>query len=184
MGHAVGLLRDQMDDAYAIFLRCVAGVTDHEYRWEPTTECWRVFLDEHGRWTADYAEPDPEPPPFTTIGWRMAHVATCKVMYHEWAFGPRRLTWDVIESPHDVAGALAMLEEGQAALLEDLASLRDEDLDLPRLTNWGEEWPAWQIFWTMIHHDLQHGGEIGALHDLYRVTGGAPASPGRSTTPG
>ena len=33
-------------------------------------------------------------------------------------------------------------------------------------------WPAWRIFWTMIHHDLQHGGEVGALRDLLRTTGG------------
>jgi len=36
------------------------------------------------------------------------------------------------------------------------------------LTNWGEKWPAWRIFWAMIEHDLHHGGEIGALRDLYR----------------
>jgi hypothetical protein len=38
------------------------------------------------------------------------------------------------------------------------------------MTNWGEEWPAWRIFWTMIHHDAHHGGEIGALRDLYRTS--------------
>ena len=36
------------------------------------------------------------------------------------------------------------------------------------MTNWGEEWPTWQVLWTMIHHDLHHGGEIGSLRDLYR----------------
>ena len=45
------------------------------------------------------------------------------------------------------------------------------------MTNWGEEWPAWRIFWTMIHHDAHHGGEIGALRDLYRVTRSAGGHP-------
>jgi hypothetical protein len=31
--------------------------------------------------------PDPDPAPFTTIGWRLVHLADCKVMYHEWGFG-------------------------------------------------------------------------------------------------
>lgn len=170
MGRAIELLADQLREAYAIFRRCVDGVTDDEFMWEPAPGSWRVYRDESGRWDHDYVEPDPVPSPFTTIGWRMAHVATCKVMYHEWVFGPRELTWDTIETPHDVAGALAMTERGQRLLIDDLAALRDDELDAARLTNWGEEWPAWMIFWTMAHHDLQHGGEIGALRDLYRVT--------------
>ena len=111
--------------------------------------------------------------PFTTIGWRVAHVATCKVMYHEWAFGPRELTWLTIETPHDVEGGLEMLREGHEALREDLAALDDAGLETEVLTNWGEPWPAWKIFWTMIHHDLQHGGEVGALRDYLRTAGGA-----------
>ena len=41
-------------------------------------------------------------------------------------------------------------------------------LDELRLTNWGERWPTWRIFWVMAAHDLHHGGEIGCLRDLYR----------------
>jgi uncharacterized damage-inducible protein DinB len=53
-------------------------------------------------------------------------------------------------------------------LVRDLAGLDDADLERPVLTNWGEKWPARNIFWTMVDHDLHHGGEIGALRDLYR----------------
>ena len=66
-----------------------------------------------------------------------------------------------------------MLDAGHALLTEDLAEMDDADLERPVPTNWGEEWPAWRIFWTMIHHDAHHGGEIGALRDLYRATRGA-----------
>ena len=107
--------------------------------------------------------------PLTTIGWRLVHVAECKSMYHEYAFGPARLTWPDLDSPHTARDAIAALERGQALLVGDLAGLRDSDLERPRLTNWGEEWPTWRVFWTMIHHDLHHGGEIGALRDLYRI---------------
>jgi hypothetical protein len=63
-----------------------------------------------------------------------------------------------------------MLDHGHASLTEDLAGLDDADLERLVMTNWGEEWPAWRIFWTMIHHDAHHGGEIGALRDLYRTS--------------
>jgi hypothetical protein len=70
-----------------------------------------------------------------------------------------------------VADAVARLEEGQALLRADLAGLADADLDAQVPTNWGEQWPAWRIFWTMIHHDAHHGAEIGCLRDLYRARG-------------
>jgi hypothetical protein len=62
-----------------------------------------------------------------------------------------------------------MLERGHDLLIRDLKGLRsDDELDELRLTNWGEKWATWKIFWTMIRHDAHHGGEIGALRDLYR----------------
>ena len=96
----------------------------------------------------------------------------CKVIYSEWAFGPRRLTFPDLAAPATAADALARLEEGQRRLRADLAGLGDDQLDGPRWTNWGERWPAWRVLWTMIDHDAHHGGEIGCLRDLYRVTAG------------
>ena len=103
------------------------------------------------------------------------HVAQCKVMYHEYAFGPGRLRFDTVETPHTVERTLAMLHEGQALLLADLDALGDDDLEAPVMKNWGEPWPAWRIFWTMIHHDLHHGAEVGVLRDLYRAGATRPA---------
>ncbi len=171
MGAAVDLLSRQMSESFRTMRARLDGLTDEEYFWEPVPGCWRVYRRHDGRWDHDYEEPDPVPPPFTTIGWRLAHIATCKVMYHEHAFGPRALTWLTIETPGSVDDAIDMLDAGHALLTEDLAGLGDPDLERLAPTNWGEEWPTWQIFWTMIHHDAHHGAEIGALRDLYRVTG-------------
>jgi hypothetical protein len=71
------------------------------------------------------------------------HIATCKVMYHEYAFGPG---WDTLETPHDAASGVRMLEDGHRLLSDDLASLGDAGLDGARATNWREPWPAWRIF--------------------------------------
>jgi DinB superfamily len=167
----IDLLAFQMEEAYSVMRQRLDGLTDDEFMWAPVSDPWTVFRDEDAGWTYHYEEPDPEPAPFTTIGWRLVHVALCKVIYHEWAYGPRLLNFINVDNPHDVESSITMLERGQDLLVEDLSSLSDDDLDTEVLTNWGEAWPAWRIFWTMIDHDSHHGGEIGALRDLYRIGG-------------
>jgi hypothetical protein len=83
----VDLLLDQLDEVYDRLRRRVADLTEVEYFWEPVPECWTVRRDGSGMWVNDYEEPDPDPPPFTTIAWRLAHIADCNVMYQEYAFG-------------------------------------------------------------------------------------------------
>jgi hypothetical protein len=68
------------------------------------------------------------------------YIALCKVMYHEYAFGAQQITWKTIETPPTPADALEVLEHGQRLLVQDLSTLsKDEELNIPRLTNWGEE---------------------------------------------
>lgn len=171
------LLTRQMDEAWRRVHDRLGGLTDEEFFWEPVEHAWTLRKDEHGSWFADYARDgkdwpdytDPTPPPFTTIAWRLNHLASCKVMYHEYAFGAAALSWaDPALYPATVAGNIAMAVEGQTRLRAALDALRNADLDEERLTNWGEKWPTWRIFWTMIHHDEQHGSEIGVIRDLYR----------------
>jgi hypothetical protein len=166
---AVEIIRERLQEAYESIRERVDGLTDAEFFWEPVARCWTVRRRDDGRWAVDYPEPPhPDPAPFTTIGWRLVHVAECKVMYHEYAFGAARLTFPEIDSAHTAAAAIAQLKDGHAMLVRDLAGLDDASLDREVLTNWGERWPARKIFWTMVDHDLHHGGEIGALRDLYR----------------
>jgi uncharacterized damage-inducible protein DinB len=173
----VDLLAVQMDEVYARLRGRLEGLSEEEYFWEPVSGCWTVHRDESGAWVADYADPDPDPAPFTTIGWRLVHIADCKVMYHEWAFGERRLTFPDLAAPATVAGAVGRLEQGQQLLRAALGRLTDGALEEPRLTNWGERWPAWRIFWAMIDHDAHHGAEIGCLRDLYRAAEGQAQGP-------
>src|SRR5439155_433480 len=90
--------------------------------------------------------PHPDPPPFTTIAWRLVHVSECKLMYHEYAFGRAKLTFPDINSAHTTKDAIAQLEQGHALLQHDLLDIDDARLDREVLTNWGEKWPAWRTF--------------------------------------
>jgi hypothetical protein len=168
---AVELLAAQMREAFAMLRARLDGLTGEEFAWEPAPGAWTVHPDGQGVWIADYEELDPAPAPITTIGWRVVHVADCKLMYHEYALGPGRLQWPNLEAPHTAADAVRALDERQEVLLGDVDGLPDDAaLEVERVTNWGEPWPTWQVVWTMVHHDLWHGGEIGAMRDLYRVT--------------
>ena len=170
MNHqTINLLAYQMDDAWKSLANLLEGLTDDEFFWEPVPDCWTVHLGKNGRWVEDYASPDPKPPPFTTIGWRLVHIASCKWMYHEFAFGAGKMTWDELDLPHTAANAINWLRDGHAQLCTALDGLNDAKLNEMRATNWGDSWPTWRIFWTMISHDLHHGAEIGCLRDLYRM---------------
>jgi hypothetical protein len=166
---AVKLLTAQMDEVWDRFRNRLEGLSDDEFLWEPVADCWTIHQADDGGWWIDYEDRAPEPPSFTTIAWRLVHVAACKVMYHEYAFGEGKLTWDDLVIPHTATGAIAWLEDGHARLRAALDTLTDADLDVLRATNWGDRWPTWRILWTMIDHDAHHGAEIGTLRDLYRA---------------
>jgi hypothetical protein len=161
------LLAAAMNETYDRLQGRIKGLTDEEFFWEPAAGCWNIYEDRPGHWTYHYAIPDPNPAPVTSIGWQIVHLATCKIMYREWAFGPARLTFPEILIPHTSSSAIEQLEHGQRQLLDDLAHLTDAQLDDLRPTNWGELWPAWRVLWTMADHDSFHGGVIGYMRDLY-----------------
>jgi hypothetical protein len=165
------LLTFTMHETWTYLQRQLVGLTDDEFFWEPAPGCWRIRQAEGGAWTYDYAIPDPQPPPLTTIGWRLVHIAACKIMYYEYAFGPGKLTFPELTIPHTAAGAVAWLEHGHTQLASALAQCTGSALRQPARTNWDEMLPTWRIFWILISHDLQHGAEIGCLRDLYRVQG-------------
>lgn len=60
------------------------GLTDEEYLWEPVHDCWSirqlgeaVSADPRGAgdYLIDWEYPEPDPPPVTTIAWRIGHIA-------------------------------------------------------------------------------------------------------------
>jgi DinB family protein len=164
----LALLGTSTEESYARLRKRLDGLTDDEYFWEPVSGCWNIYQDAAGRWTYHYAIPDPDPAPVTSIGWQVVHLATSKVMYREWAYGPARLTFPDIVIPDTAGAAISMLDQAHLRLRGELAGLSEPQLDDLVKTNWGELWPAWRIFSTMADHDALHGGAIGSLRDLYR----------------
>ena len=98
--------------------------------------------------------------------------------------GPKRVAPPPRPTPPTLIALLPDPDSGITGRARVSNEFGSADLDAPRLTNWGEEWPTWRVLWTMIDHDLHHGGEIGVLRDLYRernmTATHAPASRARA----
>lgn len=170
------ILRRQFDDSSAKLATILDGLSDEEFFWEPVEGCWTVHrrsdtrdvdADGSGEWVIDYVVPEPEVAPFTTLAWRVVHIAIVNYLYWDYAFGPATLSFD-LDNPGTAGEAVQWLARSQEALSRELARLPEADLDRPRLTNWGERWPTYRIFTTLITEQVHHGAEISLLKDLYR----------------
>jgi hypothetical protein len=125
--------------------------------------------DDAGRWTADWAEPDPAP--FTTIAWRVWHLASdCLADYLDRSPGGRPLPTTGRQwhgSPEPAVRNLRTAAEAFRAAMTDLG----EDGIWVRL---GPAWgPYAQASWAdlLVHATdelAHHGAEIALLRDLYR----------------
>jgi uncharacterized damage-inducible protein DinB len=108
----------------------------------------------------------------------LEHVAWCKWMYEDYAFGSAALRGD--QPPLvPAAGAqtrprdelLAWLAEGHGRWIAAVRALPDDaELDRDRLTNWGERLPTRVIIRMMIAHDFYHAGEINHIRALLHGT--------------
>jgi uncharacterized damage-inducible protein DinB len=108
-----------------------------------------------------------------SIGSIALHVASCKVMYVDYAFGPGTLQWGtpaVEPWPDDAVPReelMPWLEAAHARLVEAVTALADDaELERKRMTNWGDEEPTRWIVAAMITHDAYHAGEINHVRSL------------------
>jgi len=100
------------------------------------------------------------------------HVGACKVMYDDYALGGGTLRFDTREvepwrdGESEMGEVIPWIESVHLRLVDHVAVLSDDDLDVPRLMNWGELRPTRWIVATMITHDAYHAGEINHLRSL------------------
>lgn len=172
----IELLARQMDDAWRGFGDALEGLTEEEYHWRPSSDTLtlaHLLPPDSEDWRTYYAKM-PSPPPLSTVEYKVAHVATCEIMYSEYAFrgGMLRWRWADLNVPTTLSTMRPYLEDAHTTLRSYLDELTDSDLPLSRKTNWGEFWPTERILWEMIVHDVYHGAQIRTMRTLYRVAGG------------
>jgi hypothetical protein len=113
----------------------------------------------------------PDPPPFTTIAWRLLHISDGNSIYWEQAFGPGVRTFADLVPHGDAAGAVDYLLESQRPVTTTLATLHDDQLTEVRPTPAGDRRTVAQILATLVDEQVHHGAEVGVLRDLYRERG-------------
>jgi hypothetical protein len=175
------LLVAQLEFYWDVHLRPrLTGLTDEEYLWEPAEGCWTVRRGPDGRWALDGQQPEPTPPPVTTIAWRLIHVATGMATRTSTFFGdgtvpddatmfdPRHLPADL---PGTAAAGIAFVENSYRAWHGHIAALDAEGLSRP-LGPKGAYFADEPMAALIVHVNrevIHHGAEICLLRDLYRA---------------
>ncbi len=174
-------LVEQLDLHWRTQLRPrLKGLTDEEYRWEPVRGAWNVrprgtgsapIQAGRGEFTIDFALPEPDPAPVTTIAWRIGHLVVgvlgARAAGH---FGAPPVDYHSHEYPGDAATALAQLDATHAAWTAGVRGLDEAGLRRPCGPTEGP-WADSPMATLVLHVNrevLHHGAEIALLRDLYR----------------
>jgi hypothetical protein len=176
-------LVDQLDWHWTTFVRPrLEGLDDERYLWEPVAGCWSIrraadatgpFVRGSGDTVVDDENEPSEPPPVTTIAWRMAHIAVGvfgqRAVNHFGADGLTALRWDEIDLPITAAGGLALLDHWYDAWTAGVRALGDEGLARPCGPAEGPyaDEPLATLVLHINREALHHSAEILLLLDLY-----------------
>lgn len=158
------------------------GLTDEEYRWEPVAGTWNVrpahessphtasMRAGQGEWVIDFAFPEPQPAPVTSIAWRLAHVVVgvfgARTHAH---FGGPPADYGTWPYAGTAAEALAQLDAAYQGWIMGVKGLDAEALAAPV----GEAEGPWaeRSMLTLVLHihreAIHHLAEVALLRDLY-----------------
>jgi hypothetical protein len=161
------------------------GLSDAEYLWEPVPGCWSIRPRDQattpmaaggGDLVADFAYPEPDPAPVTTIAWRLGHVLVGVLGARNAAhFGGPPVDYATYHWSATAARALDQLDEAYRRWITGVAGLGADDLERPI----GEAEGPWarhsyaELVLHIHREVLHHGAEILLLRDLYRHRAGS-----------
>jgi hypothetical protein len=155
------------------------GLTDDEYFWEPVEGCWSIrprarartsMAAGHGDLVADFEWPEPVPPPFTTIAWRLGHVLVGVFgMRNAAHFGAPPVDYQTAAWPPDAATAL---DAAYATWVKGVAGLDEAALGRPVGPAEGPfaEAPYAALVLHINREVIHHLAEVLLIRNLYRAT--------------
>ncbi|WP_020494939.1 DinB family protein [Sciscionella marina] len=157
------------------------GLTDAEYLWEPVPGSWNIRPRaevEHpngsGEFSVDFTFPQPEPPPVTTIAWRLAHLIVgvfgMRVADH---FGGPPMDYASHAYPGTAAGALDQVDATYARWIAGVRGLDEAALWQPCGEEGHADFPMIALVLHIHREVIHHGAEVSLLRDLYRARSGA-----------
>lgn len=155
------------------------GLTDDEYFWQPTPDCWTLSRRGEsrapislgaGEFTMDYARPPYDREPVTTIAWRLAHLID--VFGHPATphFDTRPVDRPAVSYSGTAQAALRQLDAGHNGWISDVRGLGAAGLVRPQGALSPPEYAEAPIAKLILYTNLEvihHGAEICLLRDLY-----------------
>ena len=125
-----------------------------------------------GDLVADFEFPEPTPPPFTTIAWRLGHVLVGVFgMRNAAHFGGPAVDYQSALWPPDARSALADLDAAYTVWVKGVASLDEAALGRPVGPAEGPfaEAPYAALVLHIHREVIHHLAEVLVLRDLYRA---------------
>lgn len=155
------------------------GLTDDEYFWEPVPGCWSVrprgqgnapILGGSGDFIVEFAYPEPDSAPVTTIAWRLAHVIVGVFgMRNAGHFGGPAMDYMSFDYAGTAAGALEQLDSVYAGWVAGVRGLDEKELTEPAGPAEGP-WQDHAMAELVLHINreaIHHLAEVALLRDLY-----------------
>jgi hypothetical protein len=153
------------------------GLGDDEYLWEPVRGCWNLrpkgtaatpMAAGAGALEMDYAFPEPDPAPVTTIAWRIAHLLIGVFgQRNARYFGAPAVDFQTYDYPATAQEALRRLDIEYGRWVAGITALANADLTA-NCREPGFETDSMAAFILHIHREvIHHGAEISLLRDLY-----------------
>ena len=172
------LLLDQLTFHWLVQVRPgMASLADDEYWWEPVPGCWSLRPRDgatDGDLGIDGATPAPDPPPVTTIAWRLGHlIVEVLGKRNELHFGGPPADVDTWPYAPNAAAALLQLDDAYDRWVEGVTSLDEPALLQPigdREQGW-EPFPYAALVLHITRELINHGAEVLLLRDLHQRQG-------------
>jgi hypothetical protein len=172
---AAKTLVDQTGIAWRLARTRLAGLTDDEFFWEPVAGCWSLRRRSEmaavpgdaapGEWWIDGGDPAPDPPPFTTVAWLVAHMTLGTWNWNDIILG--RPVAPEPSLPGHADGAVALWTDVVGRFERMVAGFSDDDL-AGEVDAWGGRVARAFLVSHVVAEVLHHSAEVGRLRDLFR----------------
>lgn len=149
------------------------GLSDEEYFWEPVPGCWTIRDRGNTTFYTDGVRPPPEPAPFTTLAWRIAHLTDCYGADRNGRFLGVTLEPVVLDPdgarPGTAEAAVSLLDVAQTRWRRHLSAVRPDSMAerLGPIAGPYAEGTLASFVLHMLDEFIHHGSELAMLRDLY-----------------